>query len=436
MSVPSHNLYHFIHHITERKFLMFYFYPWGEKDYTNLLDYQKTLDQIHGNDGISEIHARKFVPDYLLDDIKMIRNFQPVLFCHDQEPLNYSLYDDHGYAMQKYYSKELEKLSYPVHQQNLRSCHHWSWYERWILLHTEKNSTELEKYEQTGRYLGAFWWSHALIARDWYRYAQHDRSLDLRSEQQKLFLVYARDTSGTRQYRQTFLDSIKDLSDHCQIGSLEAKDTGSDASAIYQSDDFISTNISIVLETLFDDPRVYLTEKILRPIACGHPFILAAGPDSLGFLRSYGFETFSPWINESYDTETNHAQRLEMIAEEMRRICFLPDTDKKRLLESCRQIAHRNKARFFSDGFLNHVIDELRTNVENAYEQVKDRYSADFQWNTRKWRKKQGIDTRTESRQVVVPFIRRCRLEQRSLEQYQGHQHRLDDKSSTDGHDV
>jgi hypothetical protein len=30
---------------------MFYFYPWGEKDYTNVLDYQKNLDQMHQYSG-------------------------------------------------------------------------------------------------------------------------------------------------------------------------------------------------------------------------------------------------------------------------------------------------------------------------------------------------------------------------------------------------
>jgi hypothetical protein len=48
-----------------------------------------------------------------------------------------------------------------------------------------------------------------------------------------------------------------------------------------------------VAETVFDT-RIHLTEKTLRPIACGHPFILAAGPGSLKYLQTYGFRTFSP----------------------------------------------------------------------------------------------------------------------------------------------
>ena len=39
-------------------------------------------------------------------------------------------------------------------------------------------------------------------------------------------------------------------------------------------------------------------------------------------------------------------------------------------------------------------------------------------------------------RSILLPFIRYVRKHKGSLEQYQSHQHRLDDKSSTDGHDV
>jgi hypothetical protein len=395
---------------------MFYFYPWGEKDYTNLVDCQYTLDQINSTNGLSNIYAEKFVPQHLHTDIKIVRVFQPVLFCHDQEPLNFDLYQDDGDAMKKFQTNHLEKLPYPVPNQNLRACHHWSFCERWILLHTEKNSTELDRYEKTGRYIGAFWWSHALIARDWYRYAEFDKSLENTSARQKLFLVYARDFTGTRQYRQGFIESIENLSDHCQVGSVNTTDPGPTASAIYSSNDFSNTNISVVLETLFEDSRIYLTEKILRPIACGHPFILAAGPHSLDFLKNYGFETFAPWIDESYDLEPDHATRMKMIVKEMNRIACMPELERKQLIESCQEIARRNKQRFFSSSFLDQVVKELETNVSSAYEYTKNRFCVNFYWNTRKWRKKQGIETLPEFRDFFIPFIRRCRNNKGLLE--------------------
>ena len=40
-------------------------------------------------------------------------------------------------------------------------------------------------------------------------------------------------------------------------------------------------------------------------------------------IRSFGFKTFSPWIDESYDTIANNYQRLEAIKQEIDRISTL-----------------------------------------------------------------------------------------------------------------
>jgi hypothetical protein len=435
MSVPSHNLYDFIHHITERKFLMFYFFPWGEKDFVNLIDYQKSVGNFKTKNGLSEIYAEKICPDPLIDN-SQIRNLQPVLFCHDQEPLEFEFYQDDGIYMKQYYDTVIKNLPYPVHNQNLRSLHHWSIREKWILLHTEKNSSQLEKYESSGRYQGAFWWSHALIARDWYRYAEHDPTLDFDSVNKKIFLIYSRAADGTRSYRKKVIEGLNFISDFCQFGSINQRTITSDSSATYDSEDFVNTEISLVLETLFDDDRIYLSEKSLRPLACGHPFILAAGPKSLEFLKSYGFETFHPWINESYDQECDHKKRLDLILQEMHRISSLKEKDRKIMMDNIQKIAIRNKQNFFSDRFLNHVILELKQNVQTALEKAQDRFNVDFRWETIKWRKKNGLFVRESSHAFTTPLMRHCRVNKGSLEQYQRHQHSLDDKSSTDGNDI
>ncbi len=45
-------------------------------------------------------------------------------------------------------------------------------FDQCILLHSEKNSNEIDKYANSG-FIPTYYWSHALIARDWFRYAQH-----------------------------------------------------------------------------------------------------------------------------------------------------------------------------------------------------------------------------------------------------------------------
>ena len=141
-----------------------------------------------------------------------------------------------------------------------------------------------------------------------------------------------------------------------------SKATGS-YSADYNSTDYQMSAIEVVLETLFDDSRLHLTEKSLRPIACGQPFILAATHGSLEYLRNYGFETFSPWIDETYDTIENPAQRLKAIVQEMKRIANLSADEKTFLYAKLKDITIRNKKLFFSFEFLQHIVNEFKENL-------------------------------------------------------------------------
>jgi hypothetical protein len=304
------------------------------------------------------------------------------------------------------------------------------------LLHSELNSPELEKYERTGKYAGAYWWSHAMIARDWYRYAEHDQSFQ-QDLIDKLFLIYARDFSGTRTYRKDFLEQIAPIESHCQIGSIGTHSVSSASSAVYCSEDFNCTGISVVLETLFDDPRIHLTEKVLRPIACGHPFILAAGPGSLALLQKYGFETFSPWINENYDTIADSQERLSAIVAEMQRLANLSAEQQKWVLESCRAVAKRNKKRFFHQDFFDTIVNELVDNVNSAWKRHQGQLSPDFYWQTLRWRRRHRPDyftpDKVANQRVLLPLIRQLR---QSLKQNQSHQHCLDNESCTNGDDI
>jgi hypothetical protein len=44
-------------------------------------------------------------------------------------------------------------------------------------------------------------------------------------------------------------------------------------------------------------------------------------PFSLAKLREVGFKTFSPYIDESYDEETDNDKRFFMILDEVKRLC-------------------------------------------------------------------------------------------------------------------
>jgi hypothetical protein len=343
--------------------------------------------------------------------------FQPVLFCHDQEPLLFDYYNDNIEHMTEFYdSKRLPlSLSPELKNLNLRWVYPLSLQKTWILLHSELNSDELAQYESTGSFVGAYWWSHAMLALDWYRFAENDPALHINNNYQKLFLIYCRDTTGSRDYRKTFISGVeeKNIVDDCQIGSFLNYSVTSDASAIYDSVDHVQTAISVVLETVFDN-RIHLTEKSLRPLACGHPFMLAAGPGSLALLRKYGFQTFSPYINETYDTIQDNDLRLDHILEEMKRIQQLPDYEKFQLINQCNLIAEFNKKHFFSTDFFNHIVKELQDNVTTAFERHQGQLDFSVWWIYRKWRKKNSITVAKNSNKgklasCLIKLYRRSR---------------------------
>jgi hypothetical protein len=66
----------------------------------------------------------------------------------------------------------------------------------------------------------------------------------------------------------------------------------------------------IVNETKYGQPFGYFSEKTINSIACMRPFVLVAPPNSLKYLKLLGFKTFDRWWDESYDTESNHEQRI------------------------------------------------------------------------------------------------------------------------------
>ena len=137
--------------------------------------------------------------------------------------------------------------------------------------------------------------------------------------------------------------------------------------------------MEVILETLFDDNRWHLTEKSLRPIALGHPFILAGTAGSLAYLRSYGFKTFDTVWNESYDSIKDPEQRLCAITDLMAQIAsWAPQIQEKKLAEA-QAIADYNRQHFFSDEFFNLVTGELATNLTTALVDVE------FTKNYKRW---------------------------------------------------
>ena len=76
---------------------------------------------------------------------------------------------------------------------------------------------------------------------------------------------------------------------------------------------YIDTYFSLVTETVFEYPYSFRTEKIAKPLAIGHPFIVAANRGFYRDLHNLGFQTFNHVIDESFDQIDNHQDRMDRI---------------------------------------------------------------------------------------------------------------------------
>ena len=420
MSVPLNNLYHWIEGLFPQPVVLYVFLP-------------------HGNKEISSLSRFK---DY---DHQMMQEIPPSIL-NDQEPLDWNFYNN----PQQYIDYWTSDADSSFDQFLIEYSSNYNFkantfvtgsyvYDSCILIHSEKNSYDLLQYQQNG-FIGVHYWAHAVIARDWFRFAKYDKRLEVNAKPQNKFLIYCRDWSHNREYRLKFLEMLIDhnLNDVSQTSVMHKNSDGvhfsqhqfknpsfelktpelinqikdnnfqSQVSADYYYKDFVNTEISVVLETVFDSSKIHLTEKTLRPIACGHPFLLAAGPGSLEYIKSYGFKTFSPWIDESYDQEIDPLRRLEKIIKSMKLIQNLNESEKKEL----KSIANYNREHFFSDKFFNMVENELKINLNSAYALVKKTRGKHY-LEILRLTKNQKIEYPVYSRRPRTKIIRQLRQSSR-----------------------
>jgi hypothetical protein len=415
MSIPLDRLYPYIEQVAQEArngvVDLHRFYPYGSKDISNL----SPIQSIQG--------YQKYI--------------SPMIFCNDQEPLDFDCYQDVSDIniiernKSLYKKHNIKKHNFQFTRTNI--------YDKSLLVHSEKRSANLEKYRDN-EFIPVYYWSHAIIALDWFRYAQHQRQH--KASNSKSFLIYNRAWSGTREYRLKFADLLIEhkLVDQCCTSvslfdnNIYYQDhifknlqwqpthkledffsenlTTSCYSADFNLTDYNNTDIEIVLETLFDDDRLHLTEKILRPIACGQPFILISTPGSLEYLKSYGFKTFEGIIDETYDTVQDPEERLITAVHAMKTIVGWTKEQRQTNLDQLRRIAEYNRQHFFSSNFFQTITTELRHNLSMAFDTVTNTNTCQRWFDLRKnlakdFEMKQYLTTGNQqrSRQDIAKII-------------------------------
>jgi len=121
----------------------------------------------------------------------------------------------------------------------------------------------------------------------------------------------------------------------------------------------------LINETVFYDNKLHLTEKIFQPIVVGRPFMLAAAPGNLEYLRSYGFKTFGDFIDESYDQEQDPDRRMDLIVDQLQMLCDQSISRLQDMLTEMQPILDHNKNHFFGQ-FREMITRELLENFDRC----------------------------------------------------------------------
>jgi len=176
MSIPLDRLYHFLNDVTAHALLIYGWQPHGSKKLQDL------------------------GPLFPQTSNWQIKKTQLPLIFHDQEPLDYDFSQyvvdqDFCDAINSWGWEESLWISLPLIQtlhkkMHLRSVLDQSFYDLTLLVHSEKNSHQVSLFEKNN-FVPVYYWNHAILARDWFRYAEHD--LLLKTKSQSLSFKICRD---------------------------------------------------------------------------------------------------------------------------------------------------------------------------------------------------------------------------------------------------
>jgi hypothetical protein len=280
------------------------------------------------------------------------------------------------------------------------------------ILATSEQSEIVKQYTKSVNFYHWYYFYHGFAALDWYKNYQYVEPNSF-NRFDKVFICYNHLISNLRSYRLHLVAGMaeKNLLKHGRVSLFPSdphgtwQDTLTDIhspldqraqqkiqnhisqlnlpltidtatptgalSADVKFDDLVSALWHVVTETVYFDSKLHLTEKVFKPIIAKRPFLLAAAPGNLAYLRSYGFRTFDQWIDESYDHEPDHYIRIEKILTELERLCDMSPQALATMHTEMQSVLEHNYNHFYHN-FKGLLIDELVDNFEHIFMQINN----------------------------------------------------------------
>ena len=242
-----------------------------------------------------------------------------------------------------------------------------------------------------------YYFSHALIALDWYRQYRFYTNDDLikRRTFEHNFITQNRLVDGARNYRLVLMSELEEhgltkdalvsytryqedakhplpatklakIKQYCSVSKRfdEPGDVINNQSMHINVSTHLSSFFNLVTETCFYEGFNHLTEKVFRPIVMLQPFVLASTTGSLVYLKRYGFKTFDQWIDESYDAISNPFKRIDAIVRVVDNICSLSKEQQQAMYQEMLPTLMHNREHFYNNLYAV-VYKEMWDNFNN-----------------------------------------------------------------------
>jgi hypothetical protein len=117
--------------------------------------------------------------------------------------------------------------------------------------------------------------------------------------------------------------------------------------------------IYILSETLYEEPGRFMTEKFEKALLAQKPFIVLGQHRYIEMVRECGYKTFEPYIDETYDTISDHTQRLHAVCREISRLNNMDDLSFHQNMYEMQKIAEYNFNHYKSRPTPGAFMDEL-----------------------------------------------------------------------------
>jgi hypothetical protein len=144
---------------------------------------------------------------------------------------------------------------------------------------------------------------------------------------------------------------------------LEADPDSSDKH-IFNYDIYKNSLVSVVTETHFIEKDTFFTEKIFKPIAAGHPFILLGSWRMLEALRKLGYRTDFDMFDDSYDNIISNSNRFAEVHEQIIRWISLSRDEKEKSVHKSMDTIIHNQELFRKTDYIKNGYQSLYSAIE------------------------------------------------------------------------